>query len=100
MALTAFHHYWLLVASDAAVESPPAPAIDRDAADGGLGLYLVARVCGAHGWTAQRSRKVVWVRIDYTLMEAPPEVVDRVPRPPLGATRRSLSASTSPSESD
>ncbi|RBY91916.1 MULTISPECIES: ATP-binding protein [unclassified Blastococcus] len=95
MDLTAFDHHWLLVVSDAAAETPPVPAMDRDAAAGGLGLYLVARICGAHGWTTHRRRKVVWVRIDYTLTEPPPEVVDRLPRPPLEATRCNLSAASS-----
>jgi signal transduction histidine kinase len=90
--LTAFDHYWLLAVGDAAVETPPAPAVDRDAAEGGLGLYLVARICGAHGWTVEGSRKVAWVRIDYTLTEAPPEAVASVPRPQLRTTRRNLSA--------
>jgi anti-sigma regulatory factor (Ser/Thr protein kinase) len=90
--LTAFDHYWLLTVADTAIELPPTPAVDRDAADGGLGLYLVARIAGDHGWTIQASRKVAWVRIDYTRTEAPPEVVASVPRPRLQATRRNLSA--------
>lgn len=90
--LTAFGQYWLLAVGDAAIERPPTPAVDRDAADGGLGLYLVARICGAHGWTVEDSRKVVWVRIDYTRSEAPPEVVAAVPRPRLQTTRERLSA--------
>ena len=28
----------------------PAPAVDRDPAQGGLGLHLVARLSVAHGW--------------------------------------------------
>lgn len=92
VALTAFDHFRLLAVGDAAVETPPTPAVDRDAADGGLGLYLVARVCGAHGWTVEGFRKVAWVRIDYTRTEAPPEVVATVPRPRLQTTRRNLSA--------
>lgn len=92
VALTAFDHFWLLAVGDAAVETPPTPAVDRDAADGGLGLYRVARVCGAHGWTVEGFRKVALVRIDYTRVEAPPEVVATVPRPRLQTTRRNLSA--------
>ena len=90
--LTAFDRYWLLTVADSAVELPPTPAVDRDAADGGLGLYLVARIAGAHGWAIEDSRKVAWVRIDYTRSEAPPEVVAAVPRPQLHATRHNLSA--------
>src|SRR3954468_19877210 len=56
---------WLLEVSDAAGESPPVPAVDRDAALGGLGLYLVAQLSGAHGWAVDDDgRKVVWARID------------------------------------
>jgi anti-sigma regulatory factor (Ser/Thr protein kinase) len=55
---------WLLEVSDAAGESPPAPAVDRDPALGGLGLYLVAQLSGDHGWTVDDGRKVVWARID------------------------------------
>jgi serine phosphatase RsbU (regulator of sigma subunit)/anti-sigma regulatory factor (Ser/Thr protein kinase) len=56
---------WLLEVSDAAGESPPVPAVDRDAALGGLGLYLVAQLSAAHGWTVDdEGRKVVWARVD------------------------------------
>ena len=60
------------------------------AALGGLGLYVVARVCGAHGWFVDGDRKTVWARIDHTLSEAPPEVVDTLPKPRLAATLRQL----------
>src|SRR4051794_34197865 len=82
MVLTAYDRYWLLDVSDDAVDSPPAPAEDRDPAEGGLGLHLVARVCGAHGWTTGADgRKHVWARIDHTRSEAPAEVWKAVPRP-------------------
>jgi anti-sigma regulatory factor (Ser/Thr protein kinase) len=71
---------WLLDVSDAAVDRPPAPAVDRDAAHGGLGLYLVARLCTAYGWTVAADRKHVWARIDHTDAEAPASV----PRPRNG----------------
>lgn len=80
--------HWLLEVSDAAVEAGPDPAVDRDAALGGLGLYVVARVCGAHGWFVAGDRKTVWARIDHTVAEAPAEVVDALPKPRLEATRR------------
>lgn len=51
---------WLIDVTDTALATPPAPAVDRDPADGGLGLYLVARLCTAHGWIVHRGRKHVW----------------------------------------
>jgi signal transduction histidine kinase len=57
---------WLLEVIDAAGNTPPAPAIDRDAALGGLGLYLVARLSSAHGWAASGlGHKVVWSLVGY-----------------------------------
>ena len=61
---------WLLDVSDAAADQPPTPAVGRDAAYGGMGLYLVARICTAHGWFADRGRKHAWGCIDYTRVEA------------------------------
>src|SRR5205085_1085021 len=55
---------WLIDVTDAAVDSPPTPAIGRDAAEGGLGLYLVARLAAAHGWTVRGGRKHVWALVD------------------------------------
>jgi len=69
--LTTYGTWWLLDVSDAAPDRPPAPAIDRDPAAGGLGLHLVARLCGARGWTVTDGRKHVWARIDLTRPEAP-----------------------------
>lgn len=57
--------YWLLTVSDAAVESPPVPAMNRDPAQGGMGLYLIARLGDGHGWTVQGDRKIAWVRVNY-----------------------------------
>lgn len=55
---------WLLAVSDAAGTSPPAPAVDRDPALGGLGLHLVARISIDRGWcTGSDGRKTVWARI-------------------------------------
>jgi anti-sigma regulatory factor (Ser/Thr protein kinase) len=90
VTLTADDRFWLLVVSDGAGDVPPSPAADRDAAEGGLGLYLVARISGAHGWVEHGDGKATWVRIDYTLTEAPSEIVDSVPRPSLRTTRRGL----------
>jgi signal transduction histidine kinase len=56
---------WLLEVADGAGNTPPAPAVDRDAALGGLGLYLVARLSGAHGWaSADAGGKVVWAQVE------------------------------------
>jgi signal transduction histidine kinase len=55
---------WLLEVVDGAGDIPPIPAIDRDAALGGLGLYLVARLSSAHGWTPTGAgRKLVWAHV-------------------------------------
>jgi two-component sensor histidine kinase len=61
---------WLLEVSDAAADAPPVPAFDRDAASGGLGLHLVARLCGAHGWSTRDGRKTAWACIERTPAEA------------------------------
>ena len=51
---------WLVDVSDGAPEAMPAPAIDRDPAQGGLGLYLIARLSVAHGWYVDGGSKHVW----------------------------------------
>jgi anti-sigma regulatory factor (Ser/Thr protein kinase) len=56
---------WLIDVTDTAVNRPPAPAFGRDAAQGGLGLFLVARLSAAHGWTVAGARKHVWALIDH-----------------------------------
>jgi anti-sigma regulatory factor (Ser/Thr protein kinase) len=55
---------WLVQVCDRAVDRPPAPAVGRDAAHGGLGLYLVARLCAAHGWDVSGGLKYVWGRVE------------------------------------
>jgi anti-sigma regulatory factor (Ser/Thr protein kinase) len=55
---------WLIDVTDTDVDHPPTPAVGRDAAEGGLGLYLVARLSAAHGWTVQGARKHVWTLVD------------------------------------
>jgi len=55
---------WLVDVTDAAVDHPPVPAVDRDPADGGLGLHLVARLCRAHGWIVHDGRKHVWACVE------------------------------------
>jgi anti-sigma regulatory factor (Ser/Thr protein kinase) len=51
---------WLIDVSDRAPEAMPAPAVDRDPAQGGLGLHLVARLSVAHGWYVDEGAKHVW----------------------------------------
>jgi signal transduction histidine kinase len=72
VSVTRIGHFWLLQVSDSAADVPPTPAVGRDAARGGLGLPLVAQLSGAHGWTVDGDRKVVWARIDLTRAERPP----------------------------
>jgi two-component sensor histidine kinase len=74
---------WLLEVTDAAPDHPPAPAIGRDPARGGLGLYLVARLATAHGWTARGTHKQVWARIRFTASVGDPSV----PQPRPGGSR-------------
>ena len=71
VAVFSFHGSWLLDVSDAAGDRPPTLAVDRDPAQGGLGLYLVARISAGHGWWAAAGRKSVWAWIDGTGVPAP-----------------------------
>jgi signal transduction histidine kinase len=79
--VTAADGFWLLDVSDAAVDQPPTPAVGRDAAHGGMGLYLVASICTAHGWFAEQGRKHAWGCIDYTRVEARGTSLRSVPGP-------------------
>lgn len=51
---------YLIEVSDAATSRPPTPAVDRDPSQGGLGLYLIARMARRHGWYASGAAKHVW----------------------------------------
>ena len=65
VVVIAADNFWLLDVSDAAVDRAPAPAVGRDAAEGGLGLYLVARNA-AHGRLVDGDGKHVWASIEFT----------------------------------
>ena len=73
VTLTAADGGWLLEVSDGAPDRAPVPAVDRDAAEGGMGLDLVARLCGAHGWAVVGERKVVWASVGLTPSPLTPE---------------------------
>lgn len=62
-SVTAFTDGWLIDVTDNATERSPTPAVDRDPALGGLGLYLISELSSAHGWTVQGGRKHVWALI-------------------------------------
>ncbi|MGY1811154.1 ATP-binding protein [Blastococcus sp. SYSU D00820] len=51
---------FLIEVSDAAADSPPAPAVGRDPSEGGLGLYLIAELASEHGWYVHDGAKYVW----------------------------------------
>jgi anti-sigma regulatory factor (Ser/Thr protein kinase) len=51
---------WLLLVSDSAPQVPPHPDPERDPAQGGLGLRMVADLGSAHGWCSDGGRKHVW----------------------------------------
>jgi signal transduction histidine kinase len=72
---------WLIDVSDAATETPPAPAGDRDPVDGGMGLYLAAGLSAAHGWIVDGDRKHVWAGIDVASSTVAP------PAPPVPRQR-------------
>ncbi len=63
---------WLIDVSDRALESMPTPAVDRDPAQGGMGLYLVARLSVAHGWYVDEGCKHVWACLPQTVEDREP----------------------------
>jgi anti-sigma regulatory factor (Ser/Thr protein kinase) len=66
---------WLLDVSDRAPDVLPAPAVDRDPAQGGLGLHLVARLSVAHGWYVDGGAKHVWACLPSTIGQRSPALV-------------------------
>jgi anti-sigma regulatory factor (Ser/Thr protein kinase) len=65
---------WLLDVSDRDPDTMPTPAVDRDPAQGGLGLYLVARLSVAHGWYVDDGAKHVWACLPTTIEDRRPVV--------------------------
>ena len=63
---------WLLDVSDRDADTVPVPAVDRDPAQGGLGLYLVARLSVAHGWYVDDGCKHVWACMPTTSEDPEP----------------------------
>jgi anti-sigma regulatory factor (Ser/Thr protein kinase) len=63
---------WLLDVSDRAHDVMPTPAVDRDPAQGGLGLHLVARLAVAHGWYVDGLCKHVWACLPTTIDDREP----------------------------
>ena len=63
---------WLLDVSDRAPGTMPTPAVDRDPAQGGMGLHLVARLSVAHGWYVDDGAKHVWACLPTTVEDREP----------------------------
>ncbi|MGY1653872.1 ATP-binding protein [Geodermatophilus sp. SYSU D01119] len=51
---------FLVAVTDGDTRTAPTPAVDRDPAQGGLGLYLIAELSSAHGWYVDGDAKTVW----------------------------------------
>lgn len=65
-AVTAADNGWLIDVTDAELHQLPAPAADRDPALGGLGLFLITRLCDTYGWSVTEGRKHVWGHLRLT----------------------------------
>lgn len=63
---------WLLDVSDRSPDVMPAPTVDRDPAQGGMGLQLVARLSVAHGWYVDTGTKHVWACLPTEVEEHEP----------------------------
>jgi anti-sigma regulatory factor (Ser/Thr protein kinase) len=53
-------HGWLIDISDRSIDHGPQPAVGRDRALGGMGLYLVAALTAGRGWSVVGKDKHVW----------------------------------------
>jgi anti-sigma regulatory factor (Ser/Thr protein kinase) len=65
---------WLLDVSDHDPDTLPNPAVDRDPSQGGMGLYLVARLAVAHGWYVDDGCKHVWACLPTSTGDPAPAV--------------------------
>jgi anti-sigma regulatory factor (Ser/Thr protein kinase) len=54
---------WLVVITDRCTGRHPEIALDRDRAQGGMGLQLVADLTSARGWTLADGDKLVWALV-------------------------------------
>lgn len=64
VALSRLAARWLVTVSDTATDLPPEPAQGRDPGLGGFGLYVVADLSAAHGWSRERGQKSVWAVVE------------------------------------
>jgi len=58
---------WLLDVSDSDGAHAPAVAVDRDPAEGGLGLQLTGALSTAYGWMVSGTRKHVWACLPFVV---------------------------------
>jgi anti-sigma regulatory factor (Ser/Thr protein kinase) len=84
---------WVTAVSDTAADRPPVPALDRDPAQGGMGLSLVARIGRVHGWEVESDHKIVWARVPYLERPGPERVRAAAARTRTLAARLSVTAS-------
>jgi hypothetical protein len=55
---------WLIAVRDSSTTVAPTPAEGRDPGLGGFGLYLVADLSSAHGWSLGPGAKSVWAVVE------------------------------------
>jgi hypothetical protein len=72
VTITAAGLGWLVEVRDAAPARLPVPPVDRDAALGGMGLDLVARMSRMHGVSVDGHWKIVWAQVPYRTPPDPP----------------------------
>jgi hypothetical protein len=84
---------WVTAVSDTAADRPPMPALDRDPAQGGMGLSLVARLGRVHGWEVEGDHKIVWARVPYLERPGAERVREATARTRALAARLSVTVS-------